>query len=48
MRYAAKVYTVCRRYAGDPDEAEDLMQETFIKALDKMETFRYTGKGSLY
>lgn len=47
-RYAARVYTVCRRYAGHPDDAKDLMQETFIKALDKMETFRYTGKGSLY
>ena len=46
-RYAAKVYTLCRRYAGD-DDAEDLMQESLIQALDKIQTFQYKGKGSLY
>ena len=47
-RYAARVYTLCRRYSDGPDEAKDLMQETFLKALDKISTFRYTGNGSLY
>ena len=47
-RYAARIYTLCRRYLGDDDKAKDLMQETFIQALDKIQTFRYTGKGSLY
>ncbi len=47
-RYAAKVYTLCRRYTGDSDEAEDLMQDALIKALDKIQTFQYRGKGSLY
>ena len=47
-RYAARVYTLCRRYLDDDDKAKDLMQETFIQALDKIPTFRYLGKGSLY
>ena len=47
-RYAARVYTLCRRYAGDDDEAKDWMQDTLIQALDKIHTFHYTGNGSLY
>ena len=47
-RYAARVYTLCRRYVGDGDEAKDLMQETLVKALEKIDTYKYTGKGSLY
>jgi RNA polymerase sigma-70 factor (ECF subfamily) len=47
-RYAAKVFTLCRRYLGDADEAKDLMQDTLIRALEKIQTFKYTGKGSLY
>ena len=47
-RYAARIYTLSRRYLGDDDKAKDLMQETLIQALDKIQTFHYTGKGSLY
>ncbi len=47
-RYAARVYALCRRYIKDEDEAKDLMQEALIQALGKIQTFRYTGKGSLY
>ena len=47
-RYAARVFTLCRRYTDNPDDAKDLMQETLIQALDKMVTYRYSGKGSLY
>ena len=47
-RYAARIYTLCRRYSRDGDEAKDLMQETLLQALDKIATYRYTGKGSLY
>ena len=46
-RYAAKVYTLCRRYLGDDDEAKDMMQDAIIQALDKIQTFKYSGKGSL-
>ena len=47
-RYAARVFTLCRRYTDNPDDAKDLMQESLIQALDKLATYRYSGKGSLY
>ena len=46
-RYAARVYTLCRRYLGDDEEAKDLMQESLIQALQKIQTFNGS-KGSLY
>ena len=46
-RYAARVYTLCRRYLGDDEEAKDLMQESLLQALDKIQTFNGS-KGSLY
>lgn len=48
IRYAAQVYTLCRRYTDRPDDAKDLMQETMLKALDRIATYRYGGEGSLY
>lgn len=45
-RYAARVLTLCRRYTDNDDAAEDLMQETLIKALKHITT--YKGKGSLF
>lgn len=47
-RYAARIYTLCRRYMGDDEDAEDLMQEVLIQALDKIQSFNYIGTGSLY
>ena len=47
-RYAAKVFTLCRRYTDNADDAKDLMQESLIQALDKIATYKYSGKGSLY
>lgn len=47
-RYAAKIYTLCRRYIGDDEDAKDLMHDALIKALDKIDTFNYSGDGSLY
>lgn len=47
-RYAVRVNTLCKRYLGDEDDAKDLMLETLIQALDKIDTYKYTGEGSLY
>ena len=47
-RYAARVYTLCRRYSRDSNEAKDIMQDTFIQVLERISTFNYNGKGSLY
>lgn len=46
--YAARVLTLCRRYTSSNDDAKDLMQESLLKALEKIGTYTYTGKGSLY
>jgi RNA polymerase sigma-70 factor (ECF subfamily) len=37
--------SVCRRYAGNKEEAEDFLQEGFIRVFDKLNT--YSGNGSL-
>ena len=47
-RYAARLLSLCRRYTRDLEEAEELLQDAVIQALDKIETYKYTGKGSLY
>lgn len=36
---------VCLRYAGRSEEAQDMMQNGFIRVFDKLDTFR--GSGSL-
>lgn len=47
-RYAVRVNMLCRRYLGNEDDAKDLMLETLVQALDKIDSYRYTGEGSLY
>ena len=47
-RYAAKLFTLCLRYSDSRDEAQDLVHDTILKALAKIGSFTYRGKGSLY
>lgn len=47
-RYAARLFTLCRRYSDNEDEARDLLHDSILKALEKMESFTYHGSGSLY
>ena len=47
-RYAVRLNTLCKRYLGDEDDAKDLMLETLVQALDKIDNFKYKGEGSLY
>lgn len=42
-RYASKMFGVCLRYTGKQDEAEDVLQEGFIKVFKKIESFRSEG-----
>ena len=44
-RFAAKMLGVCLRYSKDRSEAEDILQEGFIKVFLNME--KYRGEGSL-
>lgn len=43
--YAEKMFAICLRYASNHDEAQDVLQEAFIKVFQNLKTFR--GKGSL-
>ncbi len=43
--FSGKMLGVCSRYAESIEEAEDIMQEGFIKIFHKIDTFR--GNGSL-
>lgn len=38
-RYAPRVYAVALRMMGDPDEAEEVLQETFISACKNIQNF---------
>lgn len=35
--------SVCNRYAGSREDAEDYLQEAFIKVFDKLDTFQFNG-----
>jgi RNA polymerase sigma-70 factor (ECF subfamily) len=39
-KYSQGMYAVSRRYIQDPDDAEDMVQEAFIKAFQKLDQFR--------
>lgn len=42
-RFAPKMYGVCLRYAGNAEEAEDILQESFIKVFRKITSYRGDG-----
>jgi RNA polymerase sigma factor (sigma-70 family) len=42
-RFSPRMYAVCLRYAGKAEEAEDILQEGFIKVFKKMDSFRGDG-----
>jgi len=39
--YERRIYLLCARMTGDPNEAEDLTQETFLQMFRKIATFRH-------
>lgn len=41
--YAGKMLFVCYRYTKDKDEAQDVMQEGFIKVFKNLHTFKFLG-----
>jgi RNA polymerase sigma factor (sigma-70 family) len=42
-RFAGKMYAVCLRYANNADDAQDLLQEGFIKVFRNLHRFRAEG-----
>ena len=47
-RYAVRVFAICRRYTANMEDAKDLSMEVLMLALQKIESYQYSGKGSLY
>lgn len=45
QRFAYMMNGVCLRYASNKEEAEDLLQESFVKAFQSLHA--YSGKGAL-
>lgn len=43
-RFASKMYGVCLRYTGNADDAQDILQDGFVKVFRKLDSFR--GEGS--
>lgn len=42
-KYAPKMYGVCLRYAGNEDDAKDILQDGFIKIFGNIDRFKGTG-----
>ncbi len=43
QNYSSKMYGVCLRYSGNTDDANDLLQEGFIKVFKNLSKFRNEG-----
>ncbi|MEP6675065.1 MAG: sigma-70 family RNA polymerase sigma factor [Ferruginibacter sp.] len=42
-RYAGRMLGVCNRYARNPADAEDILQDAFMKVFDKLNQFKFEG-----
>jgi RNA polymerase sigma factor (sigma-70 family) len=42
-QHAGVMMTVCRRYAREPKEAEDMLQEAFVRVFSYIEQFKFQG-----
>ena len=47
-RYSPRLLALCLRYTRDRSEADDLLQDAFIRIFDRMGRYRWQGEGSLY
>ena len=47
-RYAAGLFALCLRYTPKIEEAQDLMHDAMIKAMDNFNSFKFTGAGSVW
>ncbi|MFL5762316.1 MAG: RNA polymerase sigma factor [Bacteroidia bacterium] len=44
QRYAAKMFSVCLRYTKNREEAEDVLQDAFVKVFTRID--QYSGSGA--
>lgn len=47
QQYGGRLLTVCLRYAGDRDTAQDLLHDAFLKVYNSFDKFEWRGEGSL-
>lgn len=40
-RFAGKLFVVCKRYVKDAEEAEDILQDAFVKIFRHIDSFRF-------
>ena len=43
LQYAGKMLTICRRYARHQAEAEDMLQDSFVKIFANLNQFNFQG-----
>lgn len=43
-RYSSKMMGVCLRYASNKEEAQDLLQDGFIKVFQNISSFKFSGE----
>ena len=48
MEYEKNVYAIAQRMTGNPEDAADMTQETFIKAYNSLSAFRGDSKFSVW
>jgi RNA polymerase sigma factor (sigma-70 family) len=41
--YSKKLYGICLRYGQSDEEAQDILQDSFVKIFTKLDTFQNTG-----
>jgi RNA polymerase sigma-70 factor (ECF subfamily) len=46
LKYQSRIYNVILKMCGNPDDAAELTQETFVKVIESIEKFR--GRSSFY
>lgn len=48
IRYSPRLLSLCLRYCQNRPQAEDTMHDAFVRILESIGKYRYTGEGSLY
>lgn len=41
--YSGKLYGICLRYSQSDEEAQDILQDSFVKIFTKIDTFQHSG-----
>ena len=42
-KYKVLLYSICRRYASEEGDAQDMMQEGFIAIFDSIDKYKFQG-----